>query len=93
MLGTTLIDSVIRAARALDRFKANHSSVKRLHIICLSDGEDSASENPAAIAAKFLVRYNIVMDSVMLGYKNRELKALCALSGSCSGLGCVLGGR
>ena len=59
-----------------------YTSVKKLHIICLSDGEDSASENPAAIAAKFLVRHGVVMDSVMLGHRSRELKAMCALSGS-----------
>jgi hypothetical protein len=59
-----------------------YPSIERLHVICLSDGEDSASENAADVAAKFLVRHRVVMDSVMLGFRNRELKALCALSGA-----------
>ncbi len=64
-------------------FPMQHPNIQRLHILCLSDGEDSASDNQAATAAQHLLRFNVVLDSVMIGYRNGELKALSVLSGWC----------
>lgn len=58
-----------------------HPNIRRLHILCLSDGEDSASDNQAITAAQHLLRFNVVLDSVMIAYRNGELKALSVLSG------------
>jgi hypothetical protein len=37
---TRLIDAIIQATRCLEALKAEHPTLRRLHIVCLSDGDD-----------------------------------------------------
>ena len=81
--GTRMYDAMLAAADKLAAFGSEYpKAIKR--IIVFSDGEDTSSQNGEYDAAKGLREKGILLDSVVVGTKNLELKAISFSTGGCS---------
>ncbi|CAG9312007.1 unnamed protein product [Blepharisma stoltei] len=79
--GTTkLWDSFHIAVNALLPLKQKYPEIL-LRILCLSDGEDTCSQNKPLETAKLLISNKIIADAVVVGELSNELKALCLATG------------
>ncbi|CAJ1072792.1 uncharacterized protein LOC123972839 [Xyrichtys novacula] len=80
---TLLYDALRRGASELEKVKARFPDC-RLHIMCLTDGNDSGSSiEPAAVTAK-LLKSDIVVDSILLGdVENNMLHGISNATGGC----------
>ena len=78
--GTRLWDAIYAAIEYLNVFKQSYPNA-HLRILCLSDGEDTSSNNNYTTIAKELVLKNITMDSIVVGALSQQLKAASFASG------------
>ncbi|XP_044074806.1 uncharacterized protein LOC122886540 [Siniperca chuatsi] len=80
---TLLYDALRRGASELEKVKMRFPDC-RLHIICLTDGNDSGScIEPVAVTAK-LLKSNIIVDSILLGdVENNMLHGISNATGGC----------
>ncbi|XP_074544926.1 uncharacterized protein LOC141804413 isoform X2 [Halichoeres trimaculatus] len=80
---TLLYDALRRGASELEKVKTRFPDC-RLHIICLTDGNDSGSSiEPEAVTAK-LLKSGIVVDSILLGdVENNMLHGISNATGGC----------
>ena len=67
---TALWDALLRAANMLISFKAKNPTAK-LRIIAMTDGVDTNSRSGPAQACRALYNENIVVDSIVIGGKDR----------------------
>eukprot|EP00054_Salpingoeca_dolichothecata_P001715 m.20352 g.20352 ORF g.20352 m.20352 type:complete len:871 (+) comp12460_c0_seq1:798-3410(+) len=78
---TALFDALAAARQSLVAFHRRNPSA-RLRILCLTDGEDTASSMSAHTVCGQLQDSNIVVDSVVIGgTNNRPLKAISTATG------------
>ncbi|XP_038573661.1 uncharacterized protein LOC119901939 isoform X1 [Micropterus salmoides] len=80
---TLLYDALRRGASELEKVKTRFPDC-RLHIICLTDGNDSGSSiEPVPVTAK-LLKSNIIVDSILLGnVENNMLHGISNATGGC----------
>ncbi|XP_034558437.1 uncharacterized protein LOC117826466 isoform X2 [Notolabrus celidotus] len=80
---TLLYDALRRGASELEKVKKRFPDC-RLHIMCLTDGNDSGSSvEPAAVTAR-LLKSEIVVDSILLGdVENNMLHGISNATGGC----------
>jgi hypothetical protein len=80
---TMMYDALIFACDQLTRFGSEYpTSLKR--VIVFSDGEDTGSSSSAFDAAKKLRANNVLVDSILVGTRNFELKAITLSTGGYS---------
>ena len=79
---TKLYDALSMACDKLVAWRQEHSSEARLRIICLSDGDDTKSEQKAYKVAGQLQEHGIVLDAVNIGDTQSDmLLAICKATG------------
>ncbi|XP_047223205.1 uncharacterized protein LOC124869417 [Girardinichthys multiradiatus] len=80
---TLLYDALRRGARELEKVKERFPDC-RLRLICLTDGNDSGSlTEPVAVTVK-LLKSDIIVDSILLGYvENSMLHGISNATGGC----------
>jgi Mg-chelatase subunit ChlD len=81
--GTNMYDAMLQTAEKLALFGSEYPKATK-RIIVFSDGEDTGSQHSEFDAAKGLREKNVLMDSVVVGTKNLELKAISFSTGGCS---------
>eukprot|EP00830_Metopus_es_P002305 TRINITY_DN1206_c0_g1_i1.p1 TRINITY_DN1206_c0_g1~~TRINITY_DN1206_c0_g1_i1.p1 ORF type:complete len:816 (-),score=180.49 TRINITY_DN1206_c0_g1_i1:129-2576(-) len=80
---TRMYDALIFAADNLGKFGSEYPSALR-RIIIFTDGEDTGSAKTKLDATKVLRAKNVLVDSVVVGTKNQEIKAISFSTGGCS---------
>ena len=78
--GTKLWDALYLATEYLKEFKNTYPNA-HLRILCLSDGEDTSSNNKYTDIAKMLVEANVTLDSIVVGALSPQLKAVSFATG------------
>lgn len=78
--GTKLWDALNLAIEYLKEFKNTYPNA-HLRILCLSDGEDTSSQNNYTAISKSLVLNNVTLDSIVVGALSQQLKAASFASG------------
>ncbi len=80
---TRMYDALVTACENLSRFGSEYPKAAR-RVIVFSDGEDTGSKSTALEAAKELRDKKVLVDAVVVGTRNQELKAISLSSGGCS---------
>ncbi len=82
--GTTkLYDALITAAEQLEKLGATYTKALK-RVICFSDGEDVGSTHTDFDVIKRLRSSRILLDSVLVGNANSQLKAMSLSTGGCT---------
>eukprot|EP00049_Salpingoeca_infusionum_P022480 m.6989 g.6989 ORF g.6989 m.6989 type:complete len:1042 (-) comp5209_c0_seq1:191-3316(-) len=78
---TALFDTIILACQRLTEFQLENPEA-RLRIVCLTDGEDTASQSRAQAALKEALACNVTVDSILIGgTSNADLKSISTATG------------
>jgi len=80
---TRMYDAILTACENLNKFGSEYpAALKR--IIVFSDGEDTGSHSTAFSAAQTCRNSKVLVDSVVVGTRNQELKGISLSTGGCS---------
>ncbi|MCJ1383344.1 hypothetical protein MMC17_006457 [Xylographa soralifera] len=70
---TAMFDTMLKAAMMLESFSSTNPQAKR-RIILLTDGEDNCSDTEPKTVCEVLLKYDIVLDAIVIGTgQTREL--------------------